>query len=184
MFIWSLAQSSSTRVYCWRVLLWIIKMNDKFITFTKIIIFLQLRRKKARKLMTITSWNMQYSNSTKFNKNCLKKARAWCEVNVTMLFKNFYKILWIEDLKIKAVKINKIVFISILNRAARKCLSHLFITTKLAKQLQLAFLIFNEIINFDCIISFFSRFVIYFESAHLTSCRAFTQALLKYLIID
>ena len=51
-------------------------MNDKFIIFTKIIILLQLRRKKARKLMIITSQNKQYLNSAKLNENYLKKIRA------------------------------------------------------------------------------------------------------------
>ena len=124
-------------------------MNDKFITFTRITIFLQLRRKKARKLMIITSRNKQYLNSTKFDESRLKKTRAWCEVNVTMLFKDFYEISWIESLKIESMKINKIVFVSISNRAARKCLSHSFIITRLAKQMQLAFSVFDEIISFD-----------------------------------
>ena len=66
-----------------------------------------------------------------------------------MLFKDFYKILWIESLKTKSMKISKIVFALISNRAARKWLSHSFIIIKLAKQLQFAFLIFDEIINFD-----------------------------------
>ena len=91
----------------------------------------------------------QHLNSAKFDENRLKKIRAWCEINVTMLFKSFYKILWIESLKTESMKINKIVFVSISNRAARKCLSHSFIITKLVKQLQLAFSIFNEIINFN-----------------------------------
>ena len=58
----------------------------------KIIIFLQLRCKKVRKLIIITSQNKQYLNSTKFNEKYLKKTRAKCETNVTMLFKNFYEI--------------------------------------------------------------------------------------------
>ena len=99
--------------------------------------------------MIITSQKKQYLNSAKFDENRLKKIRAWCKVNVIILFKDFYKISWIRSLKIKLIKINKIVFASISNRAARKCLSHLFIITKLAKQLQLAFLIFDEVINFD-----------------------------------
>ena len=149
LFIWSLTRSLSARVYYWRVLLWIIEMNDKFITFTKITIFLQLRCKKVRRLMIITSWKKQYSNSTKLDENYLKKTRARCKINVIMLFKDFYKISWIRSLKIESMKINKIVFASILNRATRKCLSHSFIITKLAKQLQLAFSIFDEIINFN-----------------------------------
>ena len=124
-------------------------MNDKFITFIKITILLQLRRKKARKLMIITSWKTQYSDSTKFNKNCLKKTCVRCEVNITMLFQDFYEISWIENLKIETIKINKIIFVLILNRATRKCLSHSFIITKFIKQLQLVFLIFDEIINFN-----------------------------------
>ena len=184
MFIWLLTWLSSTHVYYWRVLLWIIEVNDRFITFIKIIIFLQLRRKKARKLMIIMSWNEQYLNSMKFDENCLKKIRAWCKANVIMLFKDFYEISWIEDLKIESIKISKIVFILILNRAARKCLSHAFIISKFAKQLQLAFLIFDEVINLIDIIFFLSRFVVYFKSAHLTSCRAFTQALFEYIITD
>ena len=149
LFIWLLIWSSSARVYYWRALLWLIEMNDKFIIFTRITILLQLRRKEVRKLMIITSQSEQYSNSAKFDKNCLKKTRAWCEVNVTMLFKNFYEISWIEDLKIETMKINKIIFVLISNRATRKCLLHSFIITKLAKQLQLAFSIFDEIINFN-----------------------------------
>ena len=124
-------------------------MNDKFIIFTKITIFLQLWCEKARKLMIITSRNKQYLNLIKFNENCLKKTRAWCEVNVTILFKKFYEISWIESLKTELIKIIKVVFALILNRAARKCLSHSFIITRLAKQLQLAFSIFDEIINFN-----------------------------------
>ena len=108
-----------------------------------------MRCKKARRLMIITSQKEQYLNSTKFDESRLKKTRAWCEVNVTMLFKDFYEISWIESLKIESIKINKIVFVSISNRATRKCLSHSFIIMKLAKQLQLAFLIFDEIFNFD-----------------------------------
>ena len=149
LFIWLLARSSLTRVYCWRVLLWIIEMNDKFITFMKITIFLQLWFKKARRLMIITSRSEQYSNSAKFDENYLKKIRAWCEVNVIILFKNFYEISWIENLKTESIKISKIVFISISNRAARKCLSHSFIITKLAKQLQFAFSVFDEVISFN-----------------------------------
>ena len=149
LFIWSLTRSSSARVYCWRVLLWITEMNDKFITFTKIIILLQLRRKKARRLMIITSQNKQYSNSVKLDGNRLKKTCAWCEANVTMLFKNFYEISWIESLKIKSMKISRIVFASTLNCAARKCLSHSFIITRFVKQLQLAFSTFDKVINFD-----------------------------------
>ena len=149
LFIWSLIWSSSAHVYYWRVLLWIIEMNDKFITFTKTTIFLQLQCKKARRLMIITSQNKQDSNSMKLDENCLKKTRAWCKVNVTMLFKDFYEISWIENLKIETMKINKVVFVSISNRATRKCLSHSFIITKLAKQLQLAFSIFDKIINFE-----------------------------------
>ena len=148
-------------------------MNNKFITFTKIIIFLQLRCKKVRKLMIITLRNKQYLNLTKLDENCLKKTRAWCGVNVTVLFKDFYEVSWIESLKIETVKINKVVFVSILNRAARKCLLHSFIITKFTKQLQFAFSVFDKIINFDWFHFFFSRFVVYFESAHLTSCRAF-----------
>ena len=159
-------------------------MNDKFITFMKIIIFLQLRRKKTRRLMIITSQRKQHSNSTKFNESRLKKTRAWCEVNVTMLFKNFYEISWIESLKIESMKISKIVFISISNRATRKCLSHSFIITRFAKKLQFAFSVFNEVINLIDITFFLSRFVVYFKSAHLTSCRALTQALFEYIIID
>ena len=143
-----------------------------------------MRRKKTRRLMIITSQKKQHLNSTKFDENCLKKTRAWCEVNVTMLFKDFYEVSWIESLKIKSVKINKVVFALISNRATRKCLSHLFIIMRLAKQLQLAFSIFDEIINLIDIILFFPRFVVYFENAHLTSCRAFTQALLEYIITD
>ena len=131
-------------------------MNDKFITFTKIIILLQLRCKKARRLMIITLQNKQYLNSEKLNENYLKKICVWCEANVTMLFKNFYEISWTENLKIESMKISKIVFASILNRAARKCLSHLFIITRLIKQLQLAFSIFNEVINFNWYYFFFS----------------------------
>ena len=149
LFIWSLTRSSSTHVYCWRVLLWVIEVNDRFITFTKITILLQLRRKKVRRLMIITSRSEQYSDSAKFDESRLKKTRAWCEANITMLFKEFYEISWIESLKIELMKISRIVFTSISNRAARKCLSHSFIITKLAKQLQLAFSVFNEIINFD-----------------------------------
>ena len=149
MFIWSLTWSSSTHIYCWRALLWITEINDKFITFTRIIILLQLRFKKAHKLMIITSRNEQYSDSTKFDENRLKKTRAWCEANVTMLFKNFYEISWIKNLKTESMKINRIVFVLTSNRAARKCLSHSFIITRLAKQLQLAFSIFDEIINFN-----------------------------------
>ena len=99
--------------------------------------------------MIITSRNEQYSDSTKFDENHLKKTRAWCEVNVTMLFKDFYEVSWIESLKTESIKISKIVFASISNRATRKCLSHSFIITRLAKQLQLAFSVFNEIINFN-----------------------------------
>ena len=124
-------------------------MNDKFIIFTRIIILLQLRCKKACKLMIITSWRKQHLNSAKFNESCLKKTRAWCGANVTMLFKDFYEVLWIENLKIESMKINRVVFASTSNRAARKCLSHSFIIARLAKQLQLAFSIFNEVINFD-----------------------------------
>ena len=160
-------------------------MNDRFITFTKITIFLQLRRKKVRKLMIITSRNEQYSDSAKFDESCLKKTRAWCGVNVTMLFKDFYEISWIEDLKIELMKINKVVFVSILTRAARKCLLHSFIITRLAKQLQFAFSTFDEVISFDWYhLFFFSRFAVYFENAHLISCRVFTQALFKYLAIN
>ena len=85
----------------------------------------------------------------KFNESYLKKTRAWCEVNVTMLFKEFYEVSETENLKIETIRINKIVFASILNRATRKCLSHSFIITKLAKQLQFAFSVFDEVINFD-----------------------------------
>ena len=85
----------------------------------------------------------------KFDENYLKKIRAWCEVNIIILFKNFYEISRIENLKIELMKINKIVFILILNRATRKCLSHSFIIIKFIKQLQFAFSIFNEIINFN-----------------------------------
>ena len=132
LFIWSLARSSSARVYCWRVLLWVTEVNDKFITFTKTTILLQLRCKKARRLMIITPRNAQHSNSAKLDENHSKKTRAWCGTIVAMLFKDFYyEVSWIESLKIEAVK-----------------------------------------------------FVVYFESAHLTSCRALTQALLKYLVID
>ena len=66
-----------------------------------------------------------------------------------MLFKNFYKVLWIENLKIESMKINKIIFVLILNCAARKYLLHSFIITKFAKQLQFVFSIFDEIINFN-----------------------------------
>ena len=124
-------------------------MNDKIITFTKIIILLQLRRKKARKLMIITLRKKQYSDLTKFDENCLKKIRAWCGNNVTMLFKNFYEVSWIENLKIEAMKISRIDFALISNRATRKCLSHSFIITRLTKQLQLAFSVFDEVINFN-----------------------------------
>ena len=149
LLIWSLAWSSSTRVCCWRVLLWVIEVNNRFITFTRITILLQLRCKKARRLMIITSRKKQYSNSAKFDESRLKKTRAWCEVNVTMLLKDFYEVSWIKDLKIEAVKINKVVFALTSNRAARKCLSHSFIIMKLTKQLQLAFSVFDEVINFD-----------------------------------
>ena len=71
----------------------------------------------------------------KFNENYLKKTRAWCEINVIMLFKDFYEISWIESLRIESMKINKIIFILILNRATRKCLSHLFIIMKFIKKL-------------------------------------------------
>ena len=149
LLIWSLTRSSSTRAYCWRVLLWVIEMNDRFITFTKTTILLQLRCKETRKLMIITPRKEQYSDSTKLDESRLKKTRAWCGANVTVLLKDFYEISWIESLKIEAIKISRIVFVSTPNRAARKCLSHLFIITRLAKQLQLAFSIFDEIINFD-----------------------------------
>ena len=125
-------------------------MNDKFITFTRITILLQLRCKKVRRLMIITSRNAQHSNSAKFDKNRSKKTRAWCEIIVTMLFKDFYyEVSWIESLKIEAMKINRIVFVSISNRAARKYLSHSFILTKFTKQLQFAISVFDEIIDFN-----------------------------------
>ena len=135
MFIWLLTRLSSTHVYYWRALLWVTEINNRFIIFTKITIFLQLWCKKACKLMIITSRKKQHSNSTKFNESCLKKIRARCEVNVTMLFRNFYEISWIRNLIIESMKINKVVFTLISNRATRKCLSHSFIITKFAKQL-------------------------------------------------
>ena len=73
-------------------------------------------------------------------------------LNVYMLIikSTFYSLTsWIENLKIKSIKINKIIFISILNRAARKYLLHSFIITKFTKQLQFAFSIFDKIINFN-----------------------------------
>ena len=113
-----------------------------------------MRRQKVRKLIMIILQNAQHLNSAKFNENYLKKIRAWCEINVIILFKDFYEVSWIENLKIKTMKINKIVFVSILNRAVHKCLSYSFIITKLVKQLQLAFSIFDEIIDFDWFHSF------------------------------
>ena len=119
--------------------------------------------------MIITSWKAQYLNSAKLNESRLKKIRARCEVNVIMLFKDFYKISWIESLKIEIIKINKIVFVSISNRVTRKCLSHSFIITRFIKQLQFAFSIFDEIINFDWY--YFFSFAIH----HLFWKRAFNK---------
>ena len=116
-----------------------------------------MRCKEARRLMIITSQNAQHSNPAKLDGNRSEKTRAWYEIIVTMLLKDFYyKISWTESLKIEAMKINRVAFASISNRATRKCLSHSFILTRLAKQLQFAISIFNEVIDFDWYHPFFS----------------------------
>ena len=67
LLIWLLTRSSLTRVYCWRALLWIIKVNDKIITFTKITILLQIATQRCSQTDDnhVTKWTFRkFDNSS------------------------------------------------------------------------------------------------------------------------